>query len=339
MRKGGFVLFITLGVMVVLVVLGIAVRPILGEDKATDTSVSECLKLLPTEEREKGGLLSFDYNWELTNSPNHTLLLTQDGTDIFSLIQPATWKISCHKQGDHYTLQTTPPLIHAKNSSYRVHTHYLAEFGPSFKQRHPDGSLHPVHTINLVCELWIYRPFFQKPLHAFAIQEIKLDFIDGSADLIPPYSALLASRGMQHRFVKNGQDAALPGRYCGSDCERLFTRLLFMLASIDHSSFALSSTPDIISTAQNLLKLQTDTTAPWPNCWGEDAIIAKQVARRIIPTLVRFQENDCYNHQALTDFINGPDFGRIFGENFSSTPTPLPDMPPIIFERADNEKN
>lgn len=326
--------------LLALVGVGLGLRPTFAPDEMQDLTEPAKCRLVPTDEREKSDLAAFEYTWDLTSPPNETLLLGKDAPELTALLQPALWKIQCSMQPDgSYRLLSTPPPVHAKDPANQVHASYMAEFSTSFRQRHPDGTLHPVRTINLVCKIRLHRPFFQRPLQAFLIQEIKLDLIDGSADLIPPYTALFSARGMPHRFVKDAHHAALPGRYCGSACERLFTRLLFTLASIDSSPFAQSCTPDIVKSAAELMAMQTQADAAWPDCWGADADVARKVNRRIVPTLVRLQEADCYNHQELIDFINSPTFSRIFGQDFAAAPPPLSDMPPIIFEEADAKKS
>lgn len=322
-----------------LIVLFFALRPTISDDEMVDVSDAAKLSFELQDEREKAGLLDFEYEWELNHAPNNTLILNSGTEDAFALLQPASWKISCRLQEGKCILRTAPPLLRAKDSSCQVRSRYLAEFSAPFVQRHPDGTMHPVRIANLVCEVWIYRPFFQKPLHAFAIQEIKLDIIDGSADIIRPIAALMTAKGMKHHFVANTYDANLPSRYCGTERERIITRILFSLASIDSKALADTCTPEIVKLAQQIQGLQIHPDAPWPDCWGDDAPIARQAARRIIPTLVRMQENDCYGNQELIDFINSESFSRIFGEDFSSNPSPLQDMPPIIFEKVENEKN
>lgn len=337
MKKKILILSLLL-LVAVLIAAFFALRPWFSADVMEDTSDAAKLSFQLNDEREKSGLLDFEYSWELTNSPNDTLILNKSTENVFALLQPASWNISCRLQDGQCVLQSIPPALHAKDSACQVRARYLAEFSPPFVQRHPDGTMHPVRIANLVCEVWLHRPFFQKPLHGFAIQEIKLDIIDGSADVIRPITALMSARGMKHQFVSNAHYAQLPSRYCGSESERLITRILFSLASIDSKPLADSSTPEIIKLAQKLHSLQPFPDAAWPDCWGEDAPIARQAARRIVPTLMRMQDEDCYDNQELIHFINSDSFGRIFGESFSTTPPPLQNMPPIIFEKMEDEK-
>lgn len=325
--------------ILILIVLGggfFALRPALSADVMTDVSDLEKSTLNPTDEREKSGLLSFTYHWDLTTPPNHTLLMSNDSPDIFLDLQPAVWQISCYQENGQYKLRSIPPTLHAKNATYQVRSRFLAEFGTNYKQHHPDGTIHPVRSIKLICELWIYRPFFQKPQQAFAMQEIRLDLIDGTADVYPPISYLFSARGMKHRIESGTLDANLPRRHCGTEREQLFSRMLFTLASINSKLFAEVCTKDLLKKSEELLALQPAPDAPWPDCWGDDAPLAQKTARRLVPTLMRLQEHACYEHQPLADFINSDTFSRIFGESFAATP--LSDMPPIIFERVNEEK-
>lgn len=315
-----------------------ALRPAFSPDEMRDESPAQNIEFTLHGQREQSGLLNFEYDWELTDSPNNTLLLGKNAPSIFSLIQPAKWHISCSTQDGKCVLRSTPPLLKAKDSTSQVRSRFLAEPGMPFKQRYPDGSVRTIRSVNLICELWIYRSFFRPPLHAFAIQEILIDPIGGSADLCKPYSALYVARGMEHSFVTHSSQAQLPALYCGSECEQLLTRMLYMLAAVDSETQAQIRTKKIHTTAQNLLAMQQAPSAPWPDCWGDAAPTATQIARRIVPALVRLQENDCYGHKELVQFINGDMFSRIFGENFTSDPAPISDMPPIIFERVDEEK-
>lgn len=325
--------------LVVLGTLGLSLRPIFSEDTMTDISEQKHWVLPLRDEQEQNGLLRVDYTWDLTNSPNDTLLLGNDAAEVFSLIHPAEWRVSCHIENGQCILRSNPPLLRAKEKTHQVRASYLAEYGDPFKQRYPDGSVRTIRTINLVCEVWVYRSFFQKPLHAFAVQEIKLELIGGSADLIRPYTALHTARNTPHVFVENAATAQLPSLFCGSACEQELMRMLYTMAAIDSTQLARIHTPKLVEIADKLQALQTDSQATWPDNWGEAAPTACKIARRIVPTLMRLQENDGFRHQELIDFINSEKFSRIFGEEFNSTPAPLSDMPPIRFEKVDDEKN
>ncbi len=332
-------LIVTLLIFLALVATAyFALRPAFSPDEMSDVSPAQNIKFTLHGQREQSGLLNFEYDWELTNSPDNTLLLGKNAPDVFSLIQPAKWHISCGIQEGKCVLRSTPPLLKAKDSTSQVRSRFLAEPGMPFKQRYPDGSVRTIRSVNLICELWVYRSFFRPPLHAFAIQEILIDPIGGSADLCKPYSALYVARDMEHIFVTHGPQAQLPALYCGSECEQLLTRMLYMLAAIDSASQAQIRTQKLQSTAQKLIAMQQAPSAPWPDCWGDAAPTATQIARRIVPALVRLQENDCYGNKELVQFINGDSFSRIFGADFTSAPTPISDMPPIIFEKVDEEK-
>ena len=315
-----------------------AMRPMFADDVMENIANPQKTTLTPTDEREHSGLLAFDYEWDLSTPPNDTLLMSNGSLDIFQDLQPAIWKISCRQENGQYILRATPPVLHSKNSAHQVRSRFLAEFGPNYQQRHPDGTMHPVRTLKLICELWIYRPFFQKVQQAFAMQEVRLDLIDGSADVYPPVSYLFLAKNMQHRVVSGSHDAPLPRRHCGNEREQLFSRILYTLASIDAKPFADVCTREAIKHSDKLLALQADSHAPWPDCWGDDAPMAQKTARRLIPTLQRFQELHCYGHQPLIDYINSDTFSRIFGESFESAPAPILDTPPIIFERVSEEK-
>lgn len=332
-------LFLTLLILSAIITTAyFALRPAFSPDEMCDKSPSQVIEFALHGQREQSGLLNFEYDWELTNSPDNTLLMGENASSVFSLIQPAKWHISCCIQDGKCILRSTPTLLKAKDSTSQVRAYYLAEPGMPFKQRYPDGSVRTIRAINLICELWIYRSFFRSPLHAFAIQEILIDPIGGSADLNKPYFARNAAPNMEYTFISNGTQAQLPALYCGSECEQLLTRMLHMLAAIDSASLAQIRTKKLQETAQKLIAMQPKPAAPWPDSWGDAAPLAKQISRRIVPTLVRLQENDCYGHKELIQFINGDAFSRIFGTDFTTTPTPITDMPPIIFERVNEEK-
>ena len=325
--------------LVVLGALGLALRPVFSEDTMTDISDQKRWALTLRDEQEQNGLLHVDYTWDLTHSPNDTLFLGNDAAEVFSLIHPAEWHVSCHIENGQCILRSNPPLLKAKEKTHQVRASYLAEYGDPFRQRYPDGSVRTMRTINLVCEVWVYRSFFQKPLHAFAIQEIKLELIGGSADLIRPYTALHTAGNTPHVFVEKSTAARLPSLFCGSDCEQELMRMLYTMAAIDSTQLARIYTPKLVEMADKLQALQTAPDAAWPDNWGEAAPTARKIARRIVPTLMRLQENDGFHHQELIDFINSDKFSRIFGEEFHATPAPLSDMPPIRFEKVDDEKN
>lgn len=329
-----FILLVGLGALGLL-----ALRPFFMEDTMTDISDQKRWVLTLRDEQEQNGLLHVDYTWDLTNAPNDTLLIGNDAAEVFSLIHPADWNVSCHLENGQCILRSNPPLLKAKENTHQVRASYLAEYGDSFKQRYPDGSVRTVRTINLVCEVWVYRSFFQKPLHAFAIQGIKLELIGGSADLFRPYSALFAAGNTPHVFVENAESAQLPSLFCGSACEQELMRMLYNMAAINSTDLARIYTPRLVETAARLQALQAEPRATWPDNWGEAAPTARKIARRIVPTLMYLQEHGCFRHQELIDFINSDQFSLIFGEVFDTTPAPLTDMPPIRFEKVNDEKN
>ncbi len=324
-----FVLLMALG----LVAFYLAMKPTITPDSMTDLSAPEKMSIALQDKGEQSGIFDVQYEWDLSHSPNNTLLLGEDSAALFPLLHPSIWHIHARIQDGKFVFTSKPPTVRAKDPSCSVRSQFLAEFGMPFKQMHPDGTVHTKRTLSLVCEIWLYRPFFQKPLHAFAIQEIKVDLIDGSADLIRPLFALMSAPGVKHTFVSNGPEARLPSLYCGSQTEQLLTRALHTLAAINSKEVSRSYTSQLLKTAQELMKLQSNPQAPWPDCWGEDAPVARRISRRVVPTLLRLQEHECYQNEELIQFINSDTFSHIFGDKFDASPEPLQDMEPIHFEK------
>ena len=333
MRKRVFFIVI-LPLLLLAAFCGIALKPWFSADTASDASHSE-MQVFEPEGAETGGIpMDFVHRWDLSNHTDKTLLMGDLEPDAFSLLEPAVWEVHFFMKDGKAHLESNCPVLHAKDRKCRVRTQYSCQFEDlGFNQMHPDGTVHHYRRIELICEVWLDRPFLKAPLHTFAVQNIFVDFVDGSADFGRPAFVLLVAGKTPHRFIVSSEKGDLPSRYCGSIAEQELTRLLFSLARIDSRRQAEHTIAGITEAAQTLVDTFAEADKAYPECWGEASDTARQLSRRIVPSLIRFRDNDCYNCQALADFVNSPVFARCFGESFADAPEPLPDAAPIIFEK------
>ena len=196
---------------------------------------------------------------------------------------------------------------------------YRAELLRQFDRRQPSGKRHCIRHILLSCEQTSPQG------NTVYLQLLEVDATLGSADLIPcgatppRYAALLPTTD-----YRSSAPTGLPEKYNGSPLRRDMLRLLYAMAAVDSPTMAAKGTPEIAAFAWQLAARAPMPNTPWPDCWGDAAQDARTIARHLTPTLLYFHENDCFGCQELADFINSPNFARIFGENFTEHP-PMPD--------------
>lgn len=209
---------------------------------------------------------------------------------------------------------------------------WRAELLSSFERRQPGGKRHTIRRILLSAE--------QRGAHGSTVylQLLEVDATLGSVDLLPCGGATPA-RYAALRPVQDYSSAApsgLPEKYNGPPLRRDMLRLLYAMAALDSPSMAAQGAPEIAAFAWQLAARVPMPHSPWPHCWGGAAEDAREIARRLTPTLVFLQENDCFGCQALADFINSPLFARIFGESFTEPPAAPVQEEPILYETTTN---
>lgn len=330
---------------ITLVILGLGIlggiatpfRPLLSEDSVNRELAPDTQSVALEDEREKNNGFKVNYTWNFHAHPSNTLLLQDVSPDVFSLLKEAEWKLHLEAQDGKLVIRSRAPELHAQESLHRVEAFYSYDMLPTRRVMRPDGSLHPVRTLRLGCEVRLHKAGWNKPMQTFAFQEISLDLVDGTADLVDPTYLRLQSIGMGSRMIVSQAETGLPSLLCGSPCEQDLTRILLQISSIDSDQQAKKLMQTLPAKVEKTIKTYADETKEWPDCWGEEAETARRIARRVVPALLRFQEANCYDCQALADFINSPGFSRVFGESFADYPLPNAERGSIPFERVEEE--
>lgn len=191
---------------------------------------------------------------------------------------------------------------------------YRAELLRSFERRQPTGKRHTIRHVLLSCEL----PAEADHTPTVFLLQLEVDTTLGSVDTMPcstpaRYAAML----LPSRDYQSAAPTGMPEKYNGSPLRRDMLRLLYAMAAIDSPQLAEAAARELAPYAWKLAARAPEPHTPWPGCWGDTAEDAREIARRLTPTLVHLQENDCFDSQALADFINSPLFARIFGESFA----------------------
>jgi len=301
-------------------VLALALRPAFHADKADNLSDPGNLKHALNPQFDSPQNFSCDYVWDFSNHPSGTVLMGDLKPDAFSLLKGAKWKLRLEVQGNEVKLSHDKPVFHADSPLSQVKAKYLAMFRfPPICRQMPNGDMHMEYNFLIVCEATVTPPFWGKPVHTVAAQNLMVDVTDGCADISTP--SYFAGGGEQ-KVIENGSTPDLPRRFCGSPVEQGLTRILYNFSDIRSNIAAAYQTKHLKQLAQKLISAHADAGKAWPDCWGTDAEAARNLAPKVLPTLLRLQENECYNCRELADFINSPDFSLLFGDSFGDMPLP-----------------
>jgi len=311
-------------------------RTTIRRDSTNLEQAPEACRMELKDEREKTGDFHVDYTWKLHAHPSRTLLLGALSPDAFSLLEEADWKISLKVSEGELHIRSQAPDLHARDKMQHVDASFSYEILPSIQVMRPDGTRHPIHTIRLGCEVCVHLPGKSEPTRTFAFQDIAIDLVDGTADLVSPSLLRLQHIDMNSRMVISQEETGLPTLLCGSPCEKALTGILLRLSSIDSRQRAEMVMFDLPKNAQETINAYAAPERGWPDCWGEEAETARRIARRIVPALLRFREENCYDLSSLADFVNGSSFSRIFGESFADYRIPDDTQGGIRFERVEN---
>ncbi len=324
-----------------------ALRPAFVPDSAT--LATEAVQHIPARLRDaRDSLAPMDiaYSWDMLAHPSGTIILGDLEPDAFSQLREARWNIRLRQEGGQLSVHAEAPVFHAQDARCAVHTRFHAAPGERTLQRMPNGRDHILYHVQLMCEVRIELPFWQPGIRSIALQQLVIDPVDGAVDisttpnLLPalkawhdgrPANASGPATSPPRRLIRSAQPSGLPERYCGSPRQQQLTRIVYSLADMVDGGQVRRLLPGVKRSARELAELLPEPAAPWPQCWGDEADMAQQLARRLTPVLVTMQENACFGSQELADFINGEDFGLLFGNNFcgdgEAENSPLPPPP------------
>ena len=260
--------------------------------------------------------LNIEYRWDISNPPRGTVLTGDLASAAQSLLQAAEWSIRIYTEDGQLKAEYDTPLLQPKDKTSMVQTYYGAYFSgllsglPPFHYT-PNGKIEAQHYLHLICRITVTPALWQQPIQTTVEQTLSINIPQGTVDLIS--QEIDYSYNNAHRMVvKNGEEAKLPARFCGTHREQVLQLLLYEFADA-----ALSADADRLqqyySLAETYTGQLTDADKPWPDCWEEASGEAQRAAQLVENTLTILQENNCYEMQELADFINGAVFARIFG--------------------------
>ncbi len=309
--------------------LAFALRPAFVPDSAE--TLGERAPTVPARIRDARDTLpplDIAYTWDLQAQPTGTLVMGAQEPDAFSLLREARWDIRLRQEGGVLTVSAAEPLFHAADSLCAVRARFSVKHAGRTLQRMPNGREHILYHIVLLCDVSVQPPFWQPAIRTLAMQELVLDPVDSAADLSPhpdpahAYAPWVEGRPFPiqpvaglppYRLISSNSPSGLPERYCGSPRQRQLTRIVYTMADFVSSAQVRLLLPGLERSARELAGLLPEPGEPWPQCWGGEAAMARQLSQRLAPVLSYLQENDCFGSQALADFINGEDFGKLFG--------------------------
>ncbi len=291
-------------------IVALAYRTAFEEDRAEtiDYFNSPSIKLSSHDANHD---ICFEHRWNLSQSPRGTV---QEGSlqpNAFGMIQPAEWLVKIYTKNGHLCADFTPPVIHATDPTGLVKTHYYAYFTRPTWHYCPNGSMVAEYNLCLHCDITITPAWWRSPITTRAIQVLNICPALGCADLTTAYTAAL-SDDTPRQIITDAPEAELPARFCGTQREQALQFLLYEFADA-----ALGADTERLQqfyrTAQEYTEQLTTADKDWPACWEEAAEQARRAAQLAERTLTIIQENNCYDSEELANFINGPVFARIFG--------------------------
>ncbi|MBR5887470.1 MAG: hypothetical protein IKZ07_04605 [Akkermansia sp.] len=270
---------------------------------------------IPLPEHRKNSNFAFTHTIQLHNPHRGTWFSKQLQQSIHPQLTPAEWPIRVYCEDGKLRVSASPPRLHSEWAHLRAT--WVVGIGDVNYVRRPNGSKHAEYQLHISCHMERTACFWQKTEREMFVQFITIDVADEAADM---GTALLAETTgpffTQFAPSTTGPEPKLPARYCESPLSNALLRLLHTIAACTPETHE-QLTPRLVNGAARLANFAT--TAPWPDCWGESADMARTIAYRIGPTLEYIAENDCFGNQQLADFINSDNFSRIFGEKFTDS--------------------
>lgn len=290
--------------------VALGLRPALTPDDVQEIKHFSTESPLP--ENCKESRFAFTHTIQL-QTPHRGTWYAEGQQNVHPLLSPAEWSIEVSCREGKLQVSAPPPPLHSKWAHLRAT--WVVGIGDVSYVRRPNGRKHAEYQLHISCNIERTPCFWQQPQREMFVQFITVDVEDEAADL---GTALLADTDSpffsQFSPGTTGPTPQLPSRYCESPISNVMLRLLHTLAACTPETHR-QLTPRLINGATQLSRFATQ--APWPECWGNSADMAGTIAYRIGPTLEYLAEHECFGNQQLTDFINGENFSRIFGEKFS----------------------
>lgn len=304
----------------------LALRPALVADKQLADALSRDEMALAPDQAAAAGQRALCYRMGTARCPGITLMESSDGVRGFSeLLQDAVWVIDARVRDGKLMISAPPPLLHAKSSLCRVISSSSVSIRGTHRVRMPDGKTHVKYVVALRLRAEIQPSFWAASHVSEMAQVLLIDPVAGTMDYLNPEPYFPVAAG---ELTVVPADGELPQRYSGSATRQEMLRMLDLLASVTNGRMADAAGMTLAARADNFVALMAEADAAWPECWGTDAATARELHEAVVPTLLFLQRNACFDSQALADFINSEDFGRIFGESFADVKLSDPEAEP-----------
>lgn len=291
-------------------IVALGFRPALSEDEFVQ--LTHTIQEVQLPEHLADSDFSFTHTIKL-HEPHRGTWFDGGLQSVHPQIQPAEWNIRVYCENGKLKVAAEPPEIRSDMAQMQVS--WFAGIGDVSHVRRPNGRTHAEYLLHIGCSMKRTGCFWQEPEREMFIQFITVDVDDKAADF---GTALLTSTNdpffSRFKQCTEGPAPELPARYCDSPMDNALMRILHMLAACTEDTHEIL-TPRIITGATQLSRFASE--AAWPDCWGAASETASRISYRVGPTLLYLAENECFGNQQLIDFINGPVFAKVFGENFS----------------------
>ena len=278
--------------------------------------------------RENRADTEVEYRWSFKHSPSRTAFFHAGAQDAFSLLAgDPVWVLRFKAHGGTLVLDGELPQMKLDGMPGEVSAHFHVFQNGTSTLRLPNGKVHFQRHFMLICELVVTPCLWGERVHSIAAQQMVADFYGDAIDLADPELPYAAMGEMRRVNVVSAVPTGLPERFCGNTCERELTRFLYQVASIDRKGVADMLVPMLEARGRELADTFAEGEKPWPECWGDAADTVRLNAQKIIPLLQTFKEQHAYGSAKLVDFVNGPVFQRIFGENLMDIKLVEPEPP------------
>lgn len=306
------IVILTLGL---LGVGALSMRPALIPDTAKNYLDCSNTAQQPLVPEDSAHSLNLEYSWNLTTPPPNTLLQHEQERpcNAFSLLKSQTWNIRIFTEGGHLKVTYDSPVLHALDSTQSVHTTYYAIVLPHTRTRYlPNGRKTTEYDISLLCVARVTPCFWQQPVQTRAIQQLRVNLALGTVDIVAEYPFICDNSYTQ--IVAEGPPHGLPSLFCGNEREQALQFLLYELADVVGARYY-GQALHYIEKAKRLINQYCDPELEWPLCWGDAAAEARRGANMVELILTRMHHEQDFDCPELYEFINSPDFTRIFGPN------------------------
>ncbi len=292
--------------------VALGLRPALSPDEVQE--IRHFSTEMPLPDRLKESSFAFTHTIQLQN-PHRGTWYAAGQQSVHPQLTQAEWPVEVRCEGGKLLVSAPPPPLHSKWAQLRAT--WVVGIGDVSYVRRPNGSNHAEYQLHISCNIERTPCFWQKPQQEMFVQFITIDVEDEAADM---GTAMLADATSpffsQFSPGTDGPAPQLPARYCESPISNALLRMLHTLAACTPETHE-QLTPRLVNGAARLAQFATQ--APWPECWGTSADMARTIAYRVGPTLEYIADQECFGNQQLADFINGENFSRIFGDKFTDS--------------------